>query len=79
MPVFRLAKVAPRASMFDSFLVKRVERIDESRNSPAEHVIVGKHAAVDSCASQASNILWTHLVVNVLAKPVRVAARNRSL
>lgn len=40
-------------------------------------MIVRKRAAIDSCHSEARDILRVHVVVNILALSVCIAARDR--
>ncbi len=67
----------PRTGVLDGGFVESFQGIEQSRNAPVEHVIVGESAAVDSRFSKAADIFRTHLVMNFFARPVGFAACDR--
>jgi hypothetical protein len=60
--------------MIDPCFVQRFQSIKQSWNSPVQHVIVCKDAAIDFRRGKAMNVVRAHFVVDVLFLPGYVAA-----
>ena len=67
----------PAPACLMSAYIKRVQRIEQTWNSPVEHVIIRQDATIDVWRYKPSDILRAHFVVDVLSLPRCVTARNR--